>query len=90
MDKDTVDRYQQVVGNLKALEASARFATCMPCDVATEALLAVARMAIAQAVTSASRYATMCEHCKRMETAIGRCRHNMPADSCDTCFAVGG
>jgi hypothetical protein len=65
----------------------------MPCPVGHCCDELRSMIAKLDAVLSALRQrcdgVTKCEHCKRMETAIGRCRHNMPADSCDTCFAVG-
>lgn len=57
MDKETRDRYYQIVGGLQTLEHIVKRSTCMPCDYTTDALLAVARYSIEQAVISASRYA---------------------------------
>lgn len=57
MDKETSDRHYRIVGALQGLQSMLKYATCMPCDSATEALLVVARHAIDQAVLSAWSYA---------------------------------
>lgn len=57
MDKETRDRYYRTVGAIQALKGLLDHTTPMPCDAATDALLAVARLTIDQAVMSAWNYA---------------------------------
>jgi hypothetical protein len=55
------------------------------------ALLREAHEEPADILLKAEMIARRLKHRTRMETssAPDRCRHNMPASSCDTCFALG-
>ena len=65
MDKETRDRYYRILGSIQALKSFTDRITPMPCDAATDALLAVARHAIDQAVKSAWDYAN--EHTREQD-----------------------
>lgn len=60
MDKETRDKYYRIVGGLQALESAAKHAICMPCDHATDSLLAAIRGLTTQAARSAWDYANQC------------------------------
>lgn len=57
VDKEVADKHYIIVGQLHGLEAAAKACNSMPCDMATAALLAAARMLIQHAINSAWEYA---------------------------------